>query len=160
MPVGNCRRKKKTRNRAPNKAPFLMGVICLTDEMKSKALRLLRAAAGRYDKICEAWYAHAGEELDLQLFLDMAEDDCLTYLGTQELPPVVTATTLAKLAFVHLNCFIQDRDYGVKSTSYTEGSVSMSETYTTPAEQETAIADLLQPYNRYREVRTGESKNA
>ena len=96
-----------------------MGVICLTDEMKSKALRLLRAAAGRYDKICEAWYAHAGEELDLQLFLDMAEDDCLTYLGTQELPPVVTATTLAKLAFVHLNCFIQDRDYGVKSTSYT-----------------------------------------
>lgn len=36
----------------------------------------------------------------------------------------------------------------------------MSETYTTPAEQETAIADLLQPYNRYREVRTGESKNA
>ena len=26
-----------------------MGVICLTDEMKSKALRLLRAAAGRYD---------------------------------------------------------------------------------------------------------------
>ena len=96
----------------------------------------------------------------MQLFLDMAEDDCLTYLGTQELPPVVTATTLAKLAFVHLNCFIQDRDYGVKSTSYTEGSVSMSETYTTPAEQETAIADLLQPYNRYREVRTGESKNA
>ena len=80
-----------------------MGVICLTDEMKSKALRLLRAAAGRYDKICEAWYAHAGEELDLQLFLDMAEDDCLTYLGTQELPPVVTATTLAKLAFVHQN---------------------------------------------------------
>lgn len=90
----------------------------------------------------------------------MAEDDCLTYLGTQELPPVVTATTLAKLAFVHLNCFIQDRDYGVKSASYTEGSVSMSETYTTPAEQETAIADLLQPYNRYREVHTGESKNA
>ena len=88
--------------------------------MKSKALRLLRAAAGRYDKICEAWYAHAGEELDLQLLLDMAEDDCLTYLGTQELPPVVTATTLAKLAFVHLNCFIQDRDYGVKSASYTE----------------------------------------
>lgn len=86
----------------------------MTDEMKSKALRLLRAAAGRYDKICEAWYAHAGEELDLQLFLDMAEDDCLTYLGTQELPPVVTATTLAKLAFVHLNSFIQDRDYGVK----------------------------------------------
>ena len=113
--------------------------------MKNKALRLLRAAAGRYDKICEAWYAHAGEELDLQLFLDMAEDDCLTYLGTQELPPVVTATTLAKLAFVHLNGFIQDRDYGVKSASYTEGSVSMSETYTTPAEQETAIADLLQP---------------
>lgn len=119
--------------------------------MKSKALRLLRAAAGPYDKICEAWYAHA--------FLDMAEDDCLTYLGTQELPPVVTATTLAKLAFVHLNGFIQDRDYGVKSASYTEGSVSMSETYTTPAEQETAIADLLQPYNRYREVRTCESKN-
>ena len=54
-------------------------MICLTDEMKNKALRLLRAAAGRYDKICEAWYAHAGEELDLQLFLDMAEDDCLTY---------------------------------------------------------------------------------
>ena len=117
--------------------------------MKNKALRLLRAAAGRYDKICEAWYAHAGEELDLQLFLDMAEDDCLTYLGTQELPPVVTATTLAKLAFVHLNGVVQDRDYGVKSASYTEGSVSMSETYTTPAEQETAIADLLQPYNRY-----------
>ena len=159
MPVGSCK-KKRIQKRAPNKAPFLIGVICLTDEMKSKALRLLRAAAGRYDKICEAWYAHAGEELDLQLFLDMAEDDCLTYLGTQELPPVVTATTLAKLAFVHLNCFIQDRDYGVKSTSYTEGSVSMSETYTTPAEQETAIADLLQPYNRYREVRTGESKNA
>jgi len=90
----------------------------------------------------------------------MAEDDCLTYLGTQELPPVVTATTLAKLAFVHLNSFIQDREYGVKSASYTEGSVSMSETYTTPAEQETAIADLLQPYNRYREVRTCESKNA
>lgn len=134
-------------------------MICLTDEMKNKALRLLRAAAGRYDKICEAWYAHAGEELDLQLFLDMAEDDCLTYLGTQELPPVVTATTLAKLAFVHLNGFIQDREYGVKSASYTEGSVSMSETYTTPAEQETAIADLLQPYNRYREVRTCESKN-
>ena len=122
----------------------------MTDEMKNKALRLLRAAAGRYDKICEAWYAHAGEELDLQLFLDMAEDDCLTYLGTQELPPVVTATTLAKLAFVHLNGVVQD----------TEGSVSMSETYTTPAEQETAIADLLQPYNRYREVRTCESKNA
>ena len=86
--------------------------------MKNKALRLLRAAAGRYDKICEAWYAHAGEELDLQLFLDMAEDDCLTYLGTQELPPVVTATTLAKLAFVHLNSFIQDREYGVKSVLY------------------------------------------
>ena len=132
----------------------------MTEETKNKALRLLQAAAGRYDEICETWYAHAGEELDLQLFLDMAEDDCLTYLGTQELPPVVTATTLAKLAFVHLNSFIQDREYGVKSASYTEGSVSMSETYTTPAECEAAIAELLQPYNRYREVHTGEAENA
>lgn len=131
----------------------------MTEETKNKALRLLQAAAGRYDELCAAWYAHAGTELDLQLFLDMAEDDCLAYLGARTLPLAVTATTLSKLAFVHLNSFIQDREYGVKSASYTEGSVSMSETYTTPAEQETAIADLLQPYNRYREVRTCESKN-
>ena len=131
----------------------------MTEETKNKALRLLQAAAGRYDELCTAWYAHAGTELDLQLFLDMAEDDCLAYLGARTLPLAVTATTLSKIAYIHLNGFLQEQDYGVKSASYTEGSVSMSETYTTPAEQETAIADLLQPYNRYREVRTCESKN-
>ena len=123
----------------------------MTEETKNKALRLLQAAAGRYDELCAAWYAHAGTELDLQLFLDMAEDDCLAYLG---------ARTLSKIAYIHLNGFLQEQDYGVKSASYTEGSVSKSETYTTPAECEAAIAELLQPYNRYREVRTGESKNA
>lgn len=132
----------------------------MTEETKNKALRLLQAAAGRYDELCTAWYAHAGTELDLQLFLDMAEDDCLAYLGARTLPLAVTATTLYKIAYIHLNGFLQEQDYGVKSASYTEGSVSKSETYTTPAEREAAVAELLQPYNRYREVHTGEAENA
>lgn len=129
------------------------------DQRESRAKSLLEAMLGNMNAVSKAYFESTGRELDLQLFLDLAKEDCAAYFGTPELPPAVPASCLAKLARLHFEACTQQYS-GVKSASYTEGSVSMSETYSTPADMEALAETVLKPYNRYRVVRAHEIPNA
>lgn len=93
-------------------------------------------------------------EFQPETFICRALDDCRTYFGVSSIPPVVTDSLLAELAVLHYRQFEAQntQQTGVKSISYSEGTVSKSETYSTPSEWTNQIETLLKPYSRFRVV--------
>lgn len=93
-------------------------------------------------------------EFQPDIFINYAIDDCRAYFGVNDIPPMVTDSVIAELAVMRYRRFTlqNTQQYGLKSSSYTEGSVSKSETYFTPEEWTTQVESILKPYNRFRVV--------
>lgn len=94
-------------------------------------------------------------EFKPEIYVDRALDDCRAYFGVYHIPPVVADSVIAELAVLRYRLFDAQntQQMGIKSVSYSEGSVSKSETYATPLEWGGQVEMILKPYNRFRVVR-------
>lgn len=100
------------------------------------------------------------KELNPDEYIDAALNDCRGYFGTDNIPFAVTDSCVADIAYIRYQIDIaqSERPYGLKSASYSEGSVSKSETYSSDQELNTSIESILKPYSRFRVV-SGHRKN-
>lgn len=87
-------------------------------------------------------------------YIETALDDCRTYFGCESIPKAVTNSTVSDIAYIRYQIDIADkqRAYGIKSRSYSEGTVSKSETYSTEQDLDTSIETILKKYSRFRVV--------
>lgn len=87
-------------------------------------------------------------------YVESALDDCRGYFGTAEIPSAVTNSSVADIAFIRykIDTIQSQWNYGLKSFSYSEGTVSKSETYLTEQEINNSIDNILKPYSRFRVV--------
>lgn len=88
-----------------------------------------------------------------------AEGELLLYLNREQLPDALDGKVVELAALFYQ----QDRAEitpGVKSASYSEGSMSQSETYQTAADYQAAIDSLLAGLARYRLVSVRGEHNA
>ena len=79
-----------------------------------------------------------------------AESELLLYLNRQELPPGMDGKVV-ELAALFYRRDSADMD-GLSAASYSEGQVSQSETYLSPAEYRAAVADITRSVAQYRLV--------
>lgn len=93
-------------------------------------------------------------ELNADEYIDAALDDCRAYFGCDDIPSAVTNSTVADIAYIRyqLDTVQGKREFGLKSASYSEGSVSQSETYATGQEINASIENTLKQYSRFRVV--------
>lgn len=107
----------------------------------------MQTAEKEYFDVCH-------REFSADEYIETALDDCCGYFGTDNIPNAVTASVVADIAYVRykLDTVQSQRAYGVKSISYSEGTVSQSETYATEQELSTSIENILKPYSRFRVV--------
>lgn len=89
------------------------------------------------------------------VYIEAALDDCRAYFGSENIPEAVTDSTVADIAYIRykLDTVQHQRPYGLKSLSYSEGTVSKSEAYATEQELDTHIENILKKYSRFRVVR-------
>ena len=87
-------------------------------------------------------------------YIEAALDDCRAYFGCADIPCAVTNSTIADIAYIRyqLDTVQNKQTFGLKSVSYSEGSVSQSETYATELEINTSIENILKQYSRFRVV--------
>ena len=114
---------------------------------------------GDIEKAHNTYFDISHREFVPEEYIEAALDDCRAYFGTDEMPRVLTASTVADIAYARYNLDISGKatEYGLKSYSYSEGTVSKSETYSTRQELLGEIESILKPYSRYRVV-TGYAK--
>ena len=95
-----------------------------------------------------------GEESDgkLEFWLECAEEEILRYLNAEALPDCAQSllVELAGLRYLQRECM------GKKSESYSEGQISQSESYYTPAEFREGVDALLRTLAPYRQVKCRE----
>lgn len=114
----------------------------MTGELREKALAALGRKLGLDDE--------TADETALGDALEAAEEDILRCLGRPHLPKYV------RHLLVELAALKYERARGggsLKRESYSEGQISKSEDYFTPAEvhaQEAALLGTLAPYRRVR----------
>ena len=94
------------------------------------------------------------QPFDADIFINSALDDCRAYFGVKDIPFIVTASAIASIATVRYKLFeLQNSQiFGLKSSSYSEGSISKSESYSTSEELSAKIESILKPYHRFRVV--------
>ena len=92
--------------------------------------------------------------LNIDEYIKAALEDCRGYFGVSNIPRVVSAAAVADIAYIRfqLDTAYGQRTYGLKSTSYSEGTISKSETYSTEQEISGFIENILKPYRRFRVV--------
>lgn len=89
------------------------------------------------------------EEARLQDWLEEAEAELLLFLGRDTLPERLDTKLVALAA-----CYARrDSAAGIRSTSFTEGRISGSETFLTPEDYEAQAVKLLDSLRRWRVVR-------
>lgn len=100
-------------------------------------------------------------ETDLLLTDELldAEGELLLYLNREQLPAGMDGKVVELAALFYQQDTVETAP-GVKSTSYSEGSVSQSETYQTAEDNRLAADAVLASVARYRLVRVGGGRNA
>lgn len=88
-----------------------------------------------------------------------AEGELLLYLNREQLPDALNSKVVELAALFYQQDTVEITP-GVKSSSYSEGNVSQSETYQTAADYQAAIDSLLAGLARYRLVRVRGEHNA
>lgn len=88
-----------------------------------------------------------------------AEGELLLYLNREQLPDALNSKVVELAALFYQQDTVEITP-GVKSSSYSEGNVSQSETYQTAADYQAAIDSLLASLARYRLVRVRGEHNA
>ncbi len=116
--------------------------------------KLFLHSLGDIHKVQKDYFNEHHTEFLPDVFINYAIDDCRAYFGVYDIPPMVTDSVIAELAAMRFRQHnVQNtQQYGIKSSSYTEGSVSKSETYFTPQEWISQVESVLKPYNRFRVV--------
>lgn len=119
-----------------------------------KAGCILIRRIGDIQKAEKEYFDLYHREFNPDEYISAAVDDCCGYFGTKDVPFAVTDSTVADIAYIRykLDTIQGQRNYGLKSYSYSEGSVSKSETYSTEQEINTSIENILKPYSRFRVV--------
>lgn len=118
---------------------------------------------GDIKRVEEEYFNIYHMDFDPDEYIEAALEDCRGFFGTSDIPFAVTSSAVADIAFIRYKMDTQQsqRTYGLKSYSYSEGTVSKSETYSTEQEINTSIENVLKPYNRFRVVSGhGKFKNA
>ena len=131
-----------------------------SDKAKCAFLHRLGDAALAEKKYFDTFH----RELCADDYIEAALDDCRAYFGSENIPEAVTNSTVADIAYIRfqMDTVQRQRPYGLKSSSYSEGTISKSEAYLTEQEMNTSIENILKQYSRFRvvsgRVRTENSK--
>ncbi len=92
------------------------------------------------------------EAVSLQDALLAAEWEVLLYLGADTLEERFLSKTVELAALLWRRDRWEETRAGLKSATYTEGQVSQSESYLSPAEFRSGVAEVLESLARYRRV--------
>lgn len=121
-----------------------------TEKVKSALIRRI----GDIVKAEQEYFNLYHREFNPEEYIEAAIDDCRGFFGCTDVPVAVTNSTVADIAYIRyqLDTVQGQRIYGLKSSSYTEGSISKSETYMTEQEINISVENILKPYSRFRVV--------
>lgn len=121
---------------------------------KEFAKRRFMQRIGDINKAQKKYFDIYHADFNADEYIETALDDCRGFFGTCDIPFAVTDSAVADIAYIRFktDTELNDKAYGLKSCSYSEGTVSKSETYSTEQEINTFIESVLKPYNRFRVV--------